>query len=59
MVMSDNGQSNPSGSHSQSRTVSAAEGPQGDNGDGGVVQSETIKRLDQVVTEYTAQRLGR
>ena len=55
MVMSENGQSNPSGSHSQSRTLSAGGGPQGENSGRGIIQSETIKRLDDIITEYTAQ----
>ena len=57
--MSENEHTNPSGSQNQSRTVSAtAGGPQGGDTDFGVVQSETIKRLDEVVVEYSAQRVA-
>ena len=56
--MSDNGQSNPSRSHSQSHMVSTAGGPQGENRDTRIVQSETIKQLNNVVAEYTVQQLG-
>ena len=51
--MSENGQTNPSGSHNQSRTISSAEG----DADVGIVQSEMIKRLDDVVVEYLAQQI--
>lgn len=53
--MSENGQTNPSGSHSQSRTVSTGEG--GDP-EVGTVQSETIQRLDKIITEYSNQRVA-
>ena len=57
--MSENEHTNPSGSQNQSRTVSAtAGGPQGGDTDFGVVQSKTIKRLDEVVVEYSAQRVA-
>ena len=54
--MSENGETNPSGSHNQSRTVSSAAGElQGGDVDTGIIQSETIKQLDDVVIEYSAQ----
>ena len=52
--MSDNGQTNPSGSHTQSHLAGSAAG--GDP-NVGIVQSQTIERLDEVVVEYTAQRI--
>ena len=54
--MSENGHTNPSGSQSQSHTVSAtAGGPQGGDTNFGIIQSETIKCLNEVVIEYLAQ----